>query len=512
MRLGAAMLTFDEDDYIDPQFEHTIDEAQEKDAIRRVQEVIRNAVADTAKLRRQWREEYADLTHRSASLTWRERLRLKRLGRIFADLPSRPGLATRDVHRKTHGCLAGELQIVPNLPADLAIGVFQPGQKYDAVIRFSNGDPEAQDDAMPDARGMAVKLLEDGTLPRGDDPGVKQLIDQKSGKPIDPDQINRNGILDIVTINYPVFFTINPDAYARVNRAFFGGVRHEDSVLRSFLAFLWTGIVLVPILGLRDAGAALRVNGAVIHNPLFQSYWSMAPSRLGSRAANHVSAVKYKWEPFYSDQRGKQLLAENNPAWADRRDFGFPLVGWIRQLRAIPGSIRSDPDHLRAMIAQTLDPKNYGPGQSPVPIRFALRVQKFIDHENTPIENSSAIWLEHEDQRQLFGQQIPRAEPSSIWKREIAPLHTIAILTIFPVPSALIAGGHTHNDTFIEDLSFNPWNNVPDQHRPLGIVQRMKRRVYAGSRRARFAANAIANPFDTAPSPSAGPDRQTIRV
>jgi len=504
------MITFNEDDYIDPQFERTASEVQERAAIHRIQEVIMGSVAEMGILRRRWREEYEDLKRRSPSLPSRERSRLNRLGRIFADLPSRPGLATRDVHRKTHGCLAGELQIDQNLPTDLAVGVFEPGKTYDAVIRFSNGDPQAQNDALPDARGMAVKLLPPGTLPSGEGAVAKQLIDEQSGKPIDPDEINRNGILDIVTINYPVFFTVNPDAYAKVNRVFFHGVRNEDSAFRSFLAFLWTEIASVPILGCRDAAAALRVNGGVINHPLFQSYWSMAPSRLGARGADKVTAVKYKWEPFYPDSRGQKLLAENNPAWAERRDFGFPLLGWIRRIKAIPAVIRSDPDHLRAIIARTLDPANYGPGKDPIPIRFALKVQKFLDEENTPIENSSVVWLEDEDQRKRFGHLFPRAETSRIWRRKIASLRTIGVLTVFPLSRALITGGHMRNAQLIEDLSFNPWNNVPDQHRPLGIVQRMKRRVYAGSRRARFAANVVANPFDPGPPPPAAPDRKSI--
>jgi hypothetical protein len=501
------MLTFSEDDYIDPQFERTVGEKWEKDAIECVQGVIRNSVEELGERRRQWREEFEDLKRRSSNISWLKRLRLKRLARIFRDLPSRPGLATRDVHRKTHGCLAGELRIAPNLAADLAIGVFEAGKKYDAVIRFSNGDPQAQNDAVPDARGMAVKLLDQGTLPLGE--GHPQLIEDKTGEPIDAEDINRKGILDIVTINYPVFFTVNPDAYAKVNRVFFGGVRNEDSALRTLLAFLWTGVALVPILGLRDAAAALRVNGSVIFNPLFQSYWSMAPSRLGVSGARNVTAVKYKWEPFYPDERGRRLLAENNPIWADRRDFGFPLIGWIRRNLVVPATVRSDPDHLRAMIAQTLDATNYGPSKNPIPIRFALKVQRFIDDENTPIEDSSAVWLEDEDQRKQFQGMFPRAEKSDIRHRTIAPLQTIGVLTIFPLPHSMVASGHTQNARFIEDLSFNPWNNVPDQHRPLGIVQRMKRRAYAGSRRARFAANAVVNTFDPGPSSAAGPDRRS---
>src|SRR5262249_58995456 len=161
-----------------------------------------------------------------------------------------PGPGPAKGNPKTQGAPAGDLKINKTLPADLAVGVFEPGKTYDAVIRFSNGDPQTQNDALPDARGMAVKLLPSGTLPFGEGAVAKQLIDNQSGKPIDPDEINRNSILDIVTINYPVFFTINPDAYAKVNRVFFHGVKNEDSAFRSFLAFLWTVIASVPILGL----------------------------------------------------------------------------------------------------------------------------------------------------------------------------------------------------------------------------------------------------------------------
>ena len=53
----------------------------------------------------------------------------------------------------------------------------------------------------------------------------------------------------------------------------------------------------------------------------------------------------------------------------------------------------------------------------------------------------------------------------------------------------------TRNHRYCEDLSFNPWNNVPEEHRPLGIVQRMKREVYAGSRDTRFKENPLTNAF-----------------
>ena len=68
--------------------------------------------------------------------------------------------ALRDAHPKAHGCVQAEFQVEQDLPPHLAQGVFVPGRKYSALIRFSNGDADpTRPDAKPDARGMAIKLL-----------------------------------------------------------------------------------------------------------------------------------------------------------------------------------------------------------------------------------------------------------------------------------------------------------------------------------------------------------------
>jgi hypothetical protein len=528
-RRCAAMLTHDEDDYIDCRFEWPMGGklaavVDEQAAIARVQEAVADSVAEMGGRRRIWHNEYLRLRALLSSeplsvgsfVRWLKRRRLKRLERIFNDLPERRGFATRDVHRKTHGCIAGRLRIASDIRTDLAVGLFQPGTAYDAVIRFSNGDPQAQWDAVPDARGMAVKLLPLGVLPYDNREGVvvQQRLEDHNGQRISPIDINRRGLLDIVTINYPAFFTNDPIAYAKLNRVFFRGVATEESPVRNFVAFLWSTVCGLYYLGIRDAFSALRVNGSVIYNPLFQSYWSMAPSRLGSRHDAKATAVKYKWEPLCADGGGQELLAANNPLWADRRDFGIPIIGWIRRWLCVPTDVRSDPDHLRAMVARSLDPSLFAPDGSHRPIQFSLKVQTFIDHEQTPVEDSSIVWLESEDQRRHFLSMFPRSDRSEIRRRRIAPFETVGVLSLAPLPSGEIKSNsgieHIRNRDYIEDLSFNPWNNVPDQHRPLGIIQRMKRRVYAGSRNTRFTTNDIEDPFDPSPDPPRGPNRGAI--
>lgn len=43
-----------------------------------------------------------------------------------------------DVHVKSHGYVQGELRVLPNLPDELAQGLFEHEGVYETVVRFSN--------------------------------------------------------------------------------------------------------------------------------------------------------------------------------------------------------------------------------------------------------------------------------------------------------------------------------------------------------------------------------------
>jgi catalase len=77
----------------------------------------------------------------------------------------------RDAHAKAHGCVRAEVQVLPDLAAELRQGVFsEPGKTWQASVRLSNGNAYPQFDSIRDARGMAIKLL--------DVPGKQLLADQ----------------------------------------------------------------------------------------------------------------------------------------------------------------------------------------------------------------------------------------------------------------------------------------------------------------------------------------------
>jgi len=68
------------------------------------------------------------------------------------------GQRLRGVHVKSHGCVQGEFQVIPDLPAEFAQGLFAQPREYSVMVRFSNGAAGPRPDAAPDTRGLAIKV------------------------------------------------------------------------------------------------------------------------------------------------------------------------------------------------------------------------------------------------------------------------------------------------------------------------------------------------------------------
>jgi catalase len=128
---------------------------------------------------------------------------------ILARSQAKSGQFRADVHVKTHGYAQGEFRVLPNLPEELAQGLFEHDGVYPAVVRFSNAASQAQLDAIPDGRGVAIKVLEME--------GDVVLADEQRG----PTQ-------DFVMINHPVFFARNVKDYLRLEQVI---VQADDSSL-----------------------------------------------------------------------------------------------------------------------------------------------------------------------------------------------------------------------------------------------------------------------------------------
>ena len=167
------------------------------------------------------------------------------------------GSARRDAHPKAHGCVRAEFQVLETLPKHLAQGLFIPGKKYQAWIRFSNGSPDAtQADIKKDARGMAIKVLAVS--------GAKRLEDEVATQ-------------DFIMINHPVFFVNDPNRYM----SFMQDINSDRFFRKLHIPFA---------LGSKGTLIALNLR-TKISNPLQTRYWSMVPYQLG--IGPDRQAVKY---------------------------------------------------------------------------------------------------------------------------------------------------------------------------------------------------------------------------
>ena len=73
----------------------------------------------------------------------------------------------RVFHAKSHGCLLGEVRLLPERLAETRHGIFGSSapEKYPVLARFSNGKGTVEPDRLPDVRGVALKIfgVEPGT-------------------------------------------------------------------------------------------------------------------------------------------------------------------------------------------------------------------------------------------------------------------------------------------------------------------------------------------------------------
>lgn len=288
--------------------------------------------------------------------------------------------AVRDAHAFDNGCVKAIFRVDSDLRPDLQRGLFVAGHEYRAWIRFSNGNSEQKSRLIPDARGMAIKLI--GVA------GDKLIGDEKNTH-------------DIILISNPAFFVDDLERYQATLEAFLRGG-------------LWDQFVIALVkLRLPEILRALRVNVLWISNPLFHQYWSMTPYRLGATAPART-VVKYTAKPRVGKRRPFVRRLLTYLSW------GFSLKQEMNDTLA-----RSE-------------------------FYFDFYVQRHVD-DRTPVEDSKVIWEEG-----------------------ISPPEHVAKI-IIPAQNIM----SRDQARFCENLTFNPWNCLPD-HKPLGLVNRVRRSVYQG--------------------------------
>ena len=164
----------------------------------------------------------------------------------------------RDAHPKTLGLLRGTFRIESNLPKALRVGLFEKPRSFNCWVRFSNSSGKVQSDAVPDARGVAIKLL----APRGKGAAAGAELGQ-----------------DFVLLNTPV---MPLGTVALFRDAVYYTIESSPLLLAAKFALTGHARVLLGLLMLRGNPSS----------PLDVRYWSTTPYRFG-----HDRAVKYSLLP-----------------------------------------------------------------------------------------------------------------------------------------------------------------------------------------------------------------------
>lgn len=117
----------------------------------------------------------------------------KAFGDILETTSKDYGHAVRAVHAKAHGIAHGTLTVAPDLPPELAQGMFATPGPYEAILRISTNPGDILDDDIALPRGLALKILgvEGARLPGSDDETTQ----------------------DFVMVNGPVFAAPTPKAF-----------------------------------------------------------------------------------------------------------------------------------------------------------------------------------------------------------------------------------------------------------------------------------------------------------
>lgn len=183
----------------------------------------------------------------------------------------------RDAHAKATGCLRATFSVNGNIPSHFQHSVFvQPGREYKAWVRFSNGDMLVQSDNQPDARGMAIKLM------------------NVDGNKIAP-ELAGAVTQDFIMTNTPAFF----------NRNIFDYVSDmKDLAEQKRLA--WFVSLWPPRLHPRRLYLAAQTVSSRIETPLQPRYYSMLAYRLGTTAlkfsARPCSGMEFHAQADSNDQ------------------------------------------------------------------------------------------------------------------------------------------------------------------------------------------------------------------
>jgi hypothetical protein len=241
------------------------------------------------------------------------------------------GTAIRGIHAKGHAIVSGTLEVMANLPPELAQGLFVDAGSYEALLRFSTLPGDILDDSVSVPRGLGLKIL-----------GVKG--ERLPGSESDETQ-------DFVLVNGPAFASATPATFLANLKLLAASTDRAEGFKKVFSATMQTLDAALEAVGIASP-TVQTLGGAPQTHPAGETYYSQVPIR-------------------YGDYIAKVSVA---PVSANLTDLAGSKV-----------DTSGRPDALREDMRETLIE------QGSV---WELRVQLCIDLKTMPIEDASALWDE----------------------------------------------------------------------------------------------------------------------
>ena len=250
------------------------------------------------------------------------------------------GRAVRDAHAKGYGLVRGEVEILDQIPAEYAQGIYATPGKHDALIRFSNGSPHAGADArLGGATGLALKIFG---------------IDRPTLVEDEPD----TGTFDYANINAPVFFCNTVEHYLFIQDLFIGapgyfarGAAGRYDFYKDFVT--GKGTLDQDHWAWDELLAFLRVLQSPPVNLLLSTYWTMGAVRHG----DCIAKVRFAPSPIFADKVVERALDLASAAEVYRP----ALVAELRER----------------------------------PYEFDIQIQLCADLAQMPVEDVTVEWPEH---------------------------------------------------------------------------------------------------------------------
>ncbi|MBE7180544.1 MAG: catalase [Terriglobus roseus] len=178
---------------------------------------------------------------------------------ITRKMASRYRHAYRPVHAKSHGILLGTLEVLPDLPAHLAQGLFAQPATYPALMRFSTNPGDILTDKVSSPRGLAIKIIGVSGDKTPNHTGAKTQ--------------------DLVMINANAFTAPDPQGFLKQIKQFDSGLDIGEGAKETISTAARAANAVLKAVHLPSS--TLEGIGASATHPLGEAFSTVAPLRFG---------------------------------------------------------------------------------------------------------------------------------------------------------------------------------------------------------------------------------------